>query len=75
MQGDFPLTKKQMDIFMKFIKFTSIFLVVFSSGCASVAVNDVRINDQNLRKKAATALFTTTDKITISDKKHAPNPK
>ncbi|WP_298064661.1 hypothetical protein [uncultured Acinetobacter sp.] len=60
---------------MNFLKLTSIALVISFSGCASVAVNNLRISDENLKKKAATALFTTEDKITISNKETTPNPK
>jgi hypothetical protein len=65
---------KPTDIFMTLLKTLPIFLVIFSSGCASIPVNNLRISDENLKKKAATALFTTEDKITISDKENTPNP-
>lgn len=63
---------------MKFLKTTAILLVCFSSGCASVILKDLKINDDNLKKKAATALFTTEDQIILSDINSSPstrNPK
>lgn len=63
-----------LGILMNILKVTPILLLVLSSGCASVALNNLRISDENLKKKAATALFTTEDKITISDQENMPSP-
>ena len=59
---------------MNIFKIAPVLLLVFFSGCASVALNNLRISDENLKKKAATALFTTEDKIIISDQENAPSP-